>query len=451
MIGKFKFTSTGINKINENENEEDEDENEGKDEWEKDEKPQKKRVTIKIDATKGLKDDIEDERIQINKLGRNSDDKIKKAFNVIDDDDTNNNNNNNNKSRPVYEVGNLYKKFKNDPLEAIINSVDPADEPNDIREFNQRTHVVDRIIDRANNLNRIKDLEFQNAYIDFLMIVHSNLNPSSNVSALKTTMLGQGIISSSFNPRIIEIPANKQQQHQFITATKKTKSNNNNNNNDDDDDDDDENDEDDDDEDDDDIFEKNSGRGGGIGGSGNLEQLAGKFRLQPANEQDIKDYRLTKEIQNIVDTSAVQGRVEMTPAILSAVSYALTALSTRDRLLFPPDVIKLDNFIPVQQVRHRFANLVSICGIINNIRAPSQYYHNRAIDDRNQEAYDLITSMIDVFKWNREKKRYEISSSSSSNTDNDQYRHRPRFYSNISYSSYSSNRLRSFVSGSKRY
>ena len=214
------------------------------------------------------------------------------------------------------------------------------------------------------------------------MIVHSNLNPSSSLSALKTTMLGEGIISS-FNPRIIEVPANNNNNNnnngsgsqpfkavQFkkskISLTKS--------------DEDEEKDDDDDDDDDDDIIEKIPQK------KKSNAQVAGKFRLQEASEQDIKDYKLTKEIQNIVDTSAVQGRVEMTPAISSAVSYALTALSTRDGELFPANLVALDNFIPLQQVRHTFANLVSICGIINNIRAPNQYYHNRAIDDRNQEA-----------------------------------------------------------------
>ena len=171
--------------------------------------------------------------------------------------------------------------------------------------------------------------------------------------------------------------------------------------------------------------------------------------FEEASEQDIKDYKLTKEIQNIVDTSAVQGRVEMTPAISSAVSYALTALSTRDGELFPANLVALDNFIPLQQVRHTFANLVSICGIINNIRAPNQYYHNRAIDDRNQEAYDLISAMIHGLTWNSEKKRYEFKSNYK---EPKYYNHLPLQYYRPRQSSQpsSSERIKSFISFRRR-
>jgi len=452
-IGTFKITTNGITSINNKDEKEDVKEDVKEDEKEEDktkdfvkeikkrnkqkkEEKKKKNVIIKTDATKqigegeGEGEDEEEEDINkkkesiiINDLNKIPEEKIKKAFKVLDDEKDDENKD----KRPVYEVGNLYKKFKNDPLEAIINSVDPADEPDDIREFNQRTKVVDRIIDRVNNLNHIKDLEYQNSYIDFLKIVHSNLNPS-NIPAFKTTMLGEGVVSTSFNPRIIEMPNNNniQQQEQRKTKISLTKT---------------DKEEEEDEDEDDDIFERNEPKYRKT----NLQQLAGKFRLQEANEQDIKDYRFTKEIQNIVDTSAVQGRIEMTPAILSAVSYALTALSTRDEILFPPERIKLDNFIPNQQVRHRFANLVSICGIINNIRAPNQYYHNRAIDDRNHEGYNLITSMINFFIWNNEDEIYEIR---KSNQLSQQQQHfRPTYYSSQSSAS---NRLKSFLFRSRR-
>jgi hypothetical protein len=311
------------------------------------------------DADDDDDDDDEEDDEKMRKLRQLDDKTLKRAFKSGKVDictDNNNNNNNNNDTankRPVFTIGDEYKKFKRDPVAALIEKTNPMESPEEIMRFNDRTGFVDRLIDHNNMKDRIKNEEWKNKYINFLRIVSVNVRSSK-----KDT---KDLITTSFLNAGISHPE--------------------------------------------DIFVSGSANDAEIGGGAASAAAGPKFKLENATEQDKRDFVMARTLDDAINSAAVQGRVEMSDEIYSACVFAVSSLNAFNPRKFTSKTT-YKQFIMDDMVMFHFSKLVSRCAAINQIITPSMYYANKQIDNRNREALESLQILSDRTVYNAAADKY---------------------------------------------
>jgi len=289
------------------------------------------------------------------------------------------------KKRPVVVINETNKKFRQDPEAQLLDSMPPYYDRDEVRDWNSDGKIQD-MVRHQDLMDRHVDREWDNPEIRFLKMVkggirdHTNLRveavgqldeslaPLSRV--VHTENLGGGGFPSAVQRLAPTFPTDEDIERIDLSKPATTTTTTAN------------------------------------GGASKESELQ-KTLVRNAQERAKREFEYAHNVAHLLNSSHLQGRVQMTDEIYHAVNKALCSLALKNMAKFGK--AKREHFYTEDLVMTLFADLVILEYTIANTMNPRQLYHDRDTNRRKIERDQLVVQINNTCEWNAKTGGYSIN------------------------------------------